>query len=227
MPGHPFGQLYSDGTTTFGVPVTNETCHRNPRNETCLLSPPINILLRPCLVPLGKVLIFHIWSIEHRLMTKLINPSLAHVYCSNLLSNHVLIRLKRFVSQFTGQYVKTNFFCLHLIRYICVQMLMWLMCKVFYGELNKTFLYLYTQATIFITSIKPELSDFLCVVPWGVGITNRWLQWLSAACRFPPWHHRRLRLWVLLLVFFFWKLALLSSDGCSTVLIRFRFKFDC
>ena len=39
------------------------------------------------------------------------------------------------------------------------------MCKVFDGELNKTLLYLYTQATIFITSIKPELSDFLCVVP--------------------------------------------------------------
>ena len=39
------------------------------------------------------------------------------------------------------------------------------MYKVFYGELNKTLLYLYTQTTIFITSIKPELSDFLCVVP--------------------------------------------------------------
>ena len=31
----------------------------------------------------------------------LINPSLEHVYCSNLASNHVLIRLIRFVSRFT------------------------------------------------------------------------------------------------------------------------------
>ena len=30
----------------------------------------------------------------------LINPSLEHVYCSNLVSNHVLIRLIRFVSRF-------------------------------------------------------------------------------------------------------------------------------
>ena len=29
----------------------------------------------------------------------------------------------------------------------------------------------------------------------------------SAACRFPPWHHRRLRFWVLLLLLFFLKIS--------------------
>ena len=57
----------------------------------------------------------HIWSIKHRLITKLItklicnyemnlmsliNLSLEHVYCSNLVSNHSLIMLIRFISQF-------------------------------------------------------------------------------------------------------------------------------
>ena len=37
---------------------------------------------------------------ETNLMS-LINPSLAYVYCSNLVSNHVLISLIRFVSRFT------------------------------------------------------------------------------------------------------------------------------
>ena len=31
----------------------------------------------------------------------LINPSLEYIYCSNLVSNHVLIRLIKFVSRFT------------------------------------------------------------------------------------------------------------------------------
>jgi hypothetical protein len=37
-------------------------------------------------------------------LLNLINPSLANVYCSTSLSNHGVIRLKRFVSQFTRNY---------------------------------------------------------------------------------------------------------------------------
>ena len=51
----------------------------------------------------------HILNIKYRLITKLISKvrvkfiktnylSLAHIYCSNLVSNHDLIRLIRFVS---------------------------------------------------------------------------------------------------------------------------------
>ena len=40
----------------------------------------------------------------------LINSSLEYVYCSNLVSNHVLIRLIRFVSRFTVHFYNTIYF---------------------------------------------------------------------------------------------------------------------
>ena len=42
----------------------------------------------------------HHLHVEANLMS-LINPSLEHIYCSYLVSNHVLIRLIRFVPRFT------------------------------------------------------------------------------------------------------------------------------
>ena len=42
-------------------------------------------------------------------LLKLINPSLAHVYCSNLVCNHSLIRLIRFVSQFISKLCNSFF----------------------------------------------------------------------------------------------------------------------
>ena len=54
------------------------------------------------------------------------------------MSNNGLIRFKRFTSQFTGNLWKLIFFYLHLIRHAYVQILLWLMCKIFDGELNKS-----------------------------------------------------------------------------------------
>ena len=51
-------------------------------------------------------------------LLKLINLLLEHIYCCNLLSNHKLIRLKRFVSQFMN--VKIDFFHLYLICHACM-----------------------------------------------------------------------------------------------------------
>ena len=51
----------------------------------------------------------------------LINPSLAHVYGSKTLSNHGLIRLKRFVSQLVANYVISFVISLYLILHACVQ----------------------------------------------------------------------------------------------------------
>ena len=77
----------------------------------------------------------HIWSIKCRLITKqiinftcncetnllsLINPLLANVYCSTTLSNHSVIRLKRFVSRFTCKLCNW-FFCPYLMLFACVQ----------------------------------------------------------------------------------------------------------
>jgi hypothetical protein len=60
----------------------------------------------------------HIWNIKRSLITKqlhippgnyeinllsIINPSLTNIYCSTILSNHCAIRVKRFVSQFSGE----------------------------------------------------------------------------------------------------------------------------
>ena len=57
-------------------------------------------LMRVCLVASCKFFERKFVNYETNLL-KLINLSLAYVYCSNLLSNYGLIRLKRFVSQFT------------------------------------------------------------------------------------------------------------------------------
>jgi hypothetical protein len=39
-------------------------------------------------------------SVNHETnLLRLINPSLAYIYCSTIVSNHGLIRLKKFVSQ--------------------------------------------------------------------------------------------------------------------------------
>ena len=76
---------------------------------------------RPCLVstesskiPVTSNIWTHTWSIKYRLIQNqlhrwrlisvtnfltIINLSLAHAYCSTTMSNHGLIRLKRFVSQ--------------------------------------------------------------------------------------------------------------------------------
>ena len=50
-------------------------------------------------------------------LLRLINPSLAYGYCSNLVSNHSLIRLIRFVSSRNLQvnYAISFLFCLDLI----------------------------------------------------------------------------------------------------------------
>ena len=54
---------------------------------------------------------------------RLINSSLEHVscsnYCSNLVSNHSLIRLIRFVSQFTSKLYNSFLFHLNLILHAC------------------------------------------------------------------------------------------------------------
>ena len=74
----------------------------------------------------------HIWNIKHSLITKqlnilpgnyeinllsLINPSLTNIYCSTTLSNHCAIRVKRFVSQFSGDVI--GFFSTFNTPYIC------------------------------------------------------------------------------------------------------------
>jgi len=60
-------------------------------------------------------------------LLRLINLSLAHVYysnyCSNLVSNHSLIMLIRFVSQFTSNLC--NSFFLDLILYACKILFQW------------------------------------------------------------------------------------------------------
>ncbi len=53
-------------------------------------------------------------------LLSLINPSLANIYCSTTLSNYNVIRLKRFVSQFTCK-LYNCFFRPHLMLYACVQ----------------------------------------------------------------------------------------------------------
>ena len=45
----------------------------------------------------------------------LIKETLEYVYCSNLVSNHALIRLIRFVSQFTVHLCNTIYFLLYLV----------------------------------------------------------------------------------------------------------------
>ena len=52
-------------------------------------------------------------------LLSLINPVLANVYCSTILSNHDAIKLKRFVSQFTRNMCNWFFF-LNLILYACL-----------------------------------------------------------------------------------------------------------
>jgi hypothetical protein len=51
----------------------------------------------------------------------LINPSLAHVYCSITLSNHGLIRLNGFVSRISLYYAMDFVISLYLIFLIGVQ----------------------------------------------------------------------------------------------------------
>ena len=56
-------------------------------------------------------------------LLRLINPSLAHMYysnyCSNLVSNHSIIRLIRVVSQFQENYAIRFLFCLDLKLHAC------------------------------------------------------------------------------------------------------------
>ena len=52
-------------------------------------------------------------------LLRLINISLAHVYCSNLVSNHGLIRLIRFVSNLQTNYAISFLFRLDLILHAC------------------------------------------------------------------------------------------------------------
>ena len=54
-------------------------------------------------------------------LLNLINPSLAHVYCSTTLSNHGLIRLIRFVSSISIHYEMGFIISLYLILLIVVQ----------------------------------------------------------------------------------------------------------
>jgi hypothetical protein len=69
-------------------------------------------------------------------LLKLINPSLAHIYCSTSLSNHKLIRLKKCLAKYT-QSVQLVIFSLYVILHACVQISDVIGCKVLGEELNK------------------------------------------------------------------------------------------
>ena len=92
----------------------------------------------------------------------LINPSLEHVYCINLVSNHVIIRLIRFVSRFT----------VHLCNAIYFLTTFSTLCKWFikilhfaFWDLNKTLAYMkvffYTEFFFAIFFTKVVLETFL------------------------------------------------------------------
>ena len=102
---------------------------------------------------------------------------LAHVYRNNLLSNHKLIRLKRFISQFTGNLWKP-IFRLYLIRHACVQTLMCLMCKIFDGELNKTTLHTYLIIIIITSICTWKFETKAQKVP------KKWFGWVDFAGQF-------------------------------------------
>jgi hypothetical protein len=72
-------------------------------------------------------------------LLRLINLSLAHVYCSMILSNHGMIRLKKFVSQNTRNVI-SYFFSLHLILHVCIQIFDMIECKILGNELNRALL---------------------------------------------------------------------------------------
>ena len=80
-----------------------------------------------------------IWSIKLRLiqnklqiphincetnLLSLINLSLRNVYCSITLSNHGVVRLKRFVSQFTCKLC--NWFFLSTFNVLCMCLIIWI-----------------------------------------------------------------------------------------------------
>ncbi len=104
---------------------------------------------------------------------RLINLSLANVYCSTTLSNHGVIRLKRFVSQFTCNLC--NWFFLSIFNALCMCPNIW--CDRIFGSLKGTKHSLYLAD---FEKLQLSYSD-------DTNKVNRFGSFLMHLCQVPIW----------------------------------------